>query len=331
MDEEGRLINQKRCPALATVVPDAANGRLGLRFPDGTRVAEDVRLGATVTTAFYGRPVQGRLLEGPWSEALSVHAGTALRLVRAEFPGDALDRGGWAGVSLISIGSLRALAAKAGRETVDPRRFRMTLTLEGLEPHGEDAWLGRRVRAGSALLDVEGNVGRCAVTTRDPDTGVRDLETLDLIEAYRRDVPTTEPLPFGVWSRVVEPGSVAMGDVAEPVIEAMQRRALLDQAALDGPARELVAARELQLAQHRRDVALDRLHRQVEAGGDLLVAVAARDQLEHLAFSCRQQVQLGVARRLAGAERVEHEAGESRREDGVAFGDAVDGGAELLA
>jgi uncharacterized protein YcbX len=57
-----------------------------------------------------------------------------------------------------------------------------------------------------------GNVGRCAVTTYDPDTAERDLETLDVIARYRASVLTTEPLPFGVWGEVVEPGRVAVGD-----------------------------------------------------------------------------------------------------------------------
>ncbi len=64
---------------------------------------------------------------------------------------------------------------------------------------------------------VRGNVGRCAVTTLDPDRGVRDLDTLGAIAAYRADVPTREPLPFGVWCEVVEPGPVAVGDAVEPV------------------------------------------------------------------------------------------------------------------
>ncbi len=50
------------------------------------------------------------------------------------------------------------------------------------------------------------NVGRCAVTTLDPETGIRDLDTLGTIAAYRADVPTREPLPFGVWCEVVAPG-----------------------------------------------------------------------------------------------------------------------------
>jgi uncharacterized protein YcbX len=213
VDETGHLINQKRVPALATVVPTVLDGRLGLRFADGTEVEDRVRLGDEVETVFYARrSVRGRFVVGPWSEALSRHTGASLRLVRTEREGDGLDRGGDAGVTIISTGSLRALAAQAGRDAVDGRRFRMLLTVDGLEPHGEDGWLGRRVRVGSAAVDLVGNVGRCAVTTRDPDTGVRDLETLDLIQAYRGELPTTEPLPFGVWGRVAEPGRVAVGD-----------------------------------------------------------------------------------------------------------------------
>jgi uncharacterized protein YcbX len=217
VNDTGHLINQKRVPALATVASSVANGRISLRFPNGTVVEDEVVLGDEVTTEFYGRPVSGRLVVGRLGEALSTHAGAPLRLVRAEREGDGLDRGGGAGVSLVSTGSLASLAEAAGRESVDGRRFRMTLTVDGLAPHGEDEWLGRRVRAGGALLEVVGNVGRCAVTTRDPDTGVRDLETLDLIESYRGRLETTEPLPFGVWGRVAEPGRVAVGDAVEPV------------------------------------------------------------------------------------------------------------------
>ena len=68
------------------------------------------------------------------------------------------------------------------------------------------------MRVGDALLRVTGNVGRCAATTRQPDTGVVDFKTLHHLRAYRGDVPTTEPLPFGVHARVLAPGRVRLGD-----------------------------------------------------------------------------------------------------------------------
>src|SRR5207248_2216916 len=97
------------------------------------------------------------------------------------------------------------------------------------------------------------------------------------------------------------------------------------------PARELVARRELELPEDARDVALDGLRRQGQASRDLLVEVAAGDELQHLALARGELVELGVAPdALAGAEGVEHEAREARREDGVALRDALDRGCQLL-
>jgi MOSC domain-containing protein len=221
VDDDGGLVNAKRVPPLLTVRAAVDNGRLILRFADGPAVEGEVqRLGDRIETNFFGRLVAGRIVEGPWAEALSELAGKPVRLARTEREGDGYDRGIQAGASLVSTASLEALRAASGAEQpVDGRRFRMTIGIDGVESHAEDGWIGSRVRVGGATILVREHVGRCAVTTRDPDTGVRDLDTLDVIAAYRGDVPTVEPLPFGVWCEVVEPGSVAVGDpvaVAEP-------------------------------------------------------------------------------------------------------------------
>ena len=188
-----------------------------LRFPDGSDVAGEMELGPRIVTSFFGRPVEGRLVEGPWSDALSAYVGRPVRLARTEREGDGVDRGRLAGATLVSTGSLDALRDAAGEnEPVDGRRFRMTIGIEGVEPHGEDRWIGSEVRVGGARVAVREHVGRCAVTTLDPDRGVRDLDTLGTIAAYRGDVLTREPIPFGVWCEVVEPGPVAVGDPVEP-------------------------------------------------------------------------------------------------------------------
>jgi hypothetical protein len=209
-------VSAKRVPPLLTVRPAVADGRLDLWFPDGRTVDGDVELGEHIETNFYGRSVPGRLVVGPWSEALSELTGKSIRLARTEREGDGHDRGPRAGASLVSTGSLEALRAAAGAEQpVDGRRFRMTIGVDGVDPHGEDGWIGDRVRVGGAVVVVREKVGRCALTTLDPDSGVRTLDTLAAIDAYRGDVPTREPLPFGVWCEVVEPGPVAVGDPVE--------------------------------------------------------------------------------------------------------------------
>jgi uncharacterized protein YcbX len=61
----------------------------------------------------------------------------------------------------------------------------------------------------------QGNVGRCAVTTQNPETGSPDLDTLKALAGYRSDLKTTEPLPFGVYAAVAQPGRVRVGDPVE--------------------------------------------------------------------------------------------------------------------
>ena len=49
-----------------------------------------------------------------------------------------------------------------------------------------------------------------------PETGAPDLDTLRVLGAYRGDLETSEPLPFGVWGEILEPGRVRLGDTVEP-------------------------------------------------------------------------------------------------------------------
>jgi uncharacterized protein YcbX len=53
------------------------------------------------------------------------------------------------------------------------------------------------------------------VTTQNPDSGAPDLDTLKALARYRGEVETTEPLPFGVYAAVAQPGRVRLGDTVE--------------------------------------------------------------------------------------------------------------------
>lgn len=219
VDEDGRRFGLIRHGPLVQVAAeyDAGAERLELRFPDGSAAGGRVALGEALTTDFYGRSVTGRVVEGPWNEALSQHLGQRLRLVQSDRPGDAVDRGG-GGVSLVSDASLDELGRQAGTEgPVDGRRFRMLLGVAGCRPHEEDGWLGGKVRIGEARVRLTGTVGRCAITTQDPETGQRDLDTLRVLKAYR-GVSEQGELDFGVYGHVVEPGRVRVGDPVEPLV-----------------------------------------------------------------------------------------------------------------
>jgi uncharacterized protein YcbX len=215
VDENDRLVNSKGLGVLQQVVPnyDEAAGLLALAFPDGTSVSQELALDGTVDAQFWNVGLPVRVVAGPWSEAISDFAGRDLRLVRA--PGPAPDRMRTGAATLLGTGSLRAMARVVGVDDVDGRRFRMNFGIDGVEEHEEDEWLGRRVRIGEAVVIPHGNVGRCAVTTQNPDTGAPDLDTLKALAAYRQDIETTEPLPFGIHMAVAEPGRVCLGDTVE--------------------------------------------------------------------------------------------------------------------
>jgi MOSC domain-containing protein len=215
VDEAGAMVSATRVGPLVAVEPDhdAEAGRLSLRFPGRDVVEGSVELGPPESVRFYDETLSARPVAGTFSEALSEHCGRPLRLFAtpAERPG--VDRGRDGATTLLSLASLDRLREQAGAsEAVDPRRFRMTFGVDGLQPHEEDSWVGRDVRVGEAVLRVGGHVGRCALTTRQPDTGVVDFKTLHLLQAYRGDLQATEPLPFGVHARVLEPGRVRLGD-----------------------------------------------------------------------------------------------------------------------
>ena len=218
-DDEGRLFNGKRHGPLVCVRPewDEATRRLALTFPDGTRVEGTVELGEPVAAEMYGGPLPSHRVRGPWEDALSEHVGEPLQLFWAD--GGAVDRAGRGGtVSLVSRGSLERLREEAGAERpVDGRRFRMLFEIDGVGAHEEDGWLGAQMRVGEAVIVLNGDVGRCAVTTHDPDTGVRDLDTLGVLAAYRRE-GRDEDLPFGVYGAVAAPGRVRVGDAVAPVL-----------------------------------------------------------------------------------------------------------------
>lgn len=216
IDERGRMQNGKQLGSLQELVTGVEGAELTVEFPDGRVVRDAIRTGEEVTARFYSRELAGRLVEGPWSAAISQFTGRQLRIVEAV---SAVDRGLAGAVSLVSQASLSRLAEEAGVETLDARRFRMTIEINGVEAHAEDAFLGQEFQIGEAVVRFEGNIGRCLVTGRDPDSGEPTLPTLDLLRAYRSEVDSTEPLPFGIYGRVVKPGAVRLGDRVAPAAD----------------------------------------------------------------------------------------------------------------
>lgn len=111
-------------------------------------------------------------------------------------------------VLVVNLNTVAAFELSAGVE-VDRRRFRANLYVEGLEPHEELRWLGRRIRAGDAELEVVSRCERCVVITRDPDTTQASPELL-------RVLTKTSDTCMGVYCRVARRGMVSTGDPCGP-------------------------------------------------------------------------------------------------------------------
>ena len=214
-NDDNRLVDQlivfKLVQVASRTDPEATT--LWMRFPDGTVVDDEVELAEAVETPIHGRTGVGHRVVGPWSEALTDFVGMPMRVIRCDRPGGTR-RGNPA--SILSDGSVRELAAHAGRDWVDSRRFRMLMDLEDAAAHEEDTWIGRRIRIGDAVLHVTKPDARCAMTTHDPDTGEPDLDTLRTIISYRGS-REGKHADLGVLADVEQPGRVRLGDEVVPL------------------------------------------------------------------------------------------------------------------
>ncbi|MET8472760.1 MOSC N-terminal beta barrel domain-containing protein [Streptomyces sp. NPDC006422] len=217
VDADGQLLSMTRTGAWAGHTAHYAeeSGTLTVTGPDGEQVGGEVRLGAALEVDFFGHhTVPCRYVEGPWAELLSERAGRPVRLVRPDAPNGGVDL---RPVTLLGEASVTELADRSGLDTVDARRFRMTLGFTGAAPHAEDTWEGRTLRVGEALLRVEGPVKRCGAVNRDPLDGSGGVRALSLIKRYRGlgDSTLGRGVLFGVYADVVTPGRVRVGDTLE--------------------------------------------------------------------------------------------------------------------
>jgi uncharacterized protein YcbX len=213
MDERGRVVTQREHGRLTLVEAtyDVDAGRLRLAFPEGAFEGE-VRTGEAVEGRFYGTPISGRVVEGPFDEALSTFVGKAVRLVKVDDDDDAFD---CYPLSMCSSASVAKVRAVAGLEALDERRFRQNIYVAGAgSAHEEDTWVGREVRIGAATVRALMPDARCVMTTHDPDTGDVDIDTLGVIASYRTDQP--DEVNFGVYCEVAVPAMIAVGDEVMP-------------------------------------------------------------------------------------------------------------------
>ncbi len=213
VDDDGGLQSCTRNPGLygLSAAYDQQTRRLEVSRGDEVLHSGVVEAATTVDTDMWGlRTLAGDVVADPvWGSFFSDVVGRRVQLVRAR--GSAFDVHP---VTLLGAASVARLASHAGLARIDPRRFRVLIELDSGDPHVEDTWDGELLQVGGAVLRAGGPVHRCATTTRDPDTGAVDLQTLRLITGYRGRQESVLGLGanFGVYAEVVEPGPISVGD-----------------------------------------------------------------------------------------------------------------------
>ncbi|MCB6180024.1 MOSC domain-containing protein [Rhodobacter sp. Har01] len=125
------------------------------------------------------------------------------RVIRV--PGQAMTDQDQPLVSINSLSSLADLAARLGQD-LSIHRFRGNIWVAGWAPWQELAMIGQEITLGSARLRVEEPVGRCQATGANPETGAFDADIMAALEGHFGHTD------FGVFARVIEGGTVALGD-----------------------------------------------------------------------------------------------------------------------
>jgi uncharacterized protein YcbX len=189
---------------------DAATDRLELSLGDARVEGSGRSSGAPIEVQLFDRGVPARHVDDAFDAFVrDVAHDDTLSLWRVDEP----EYGGGAHrVSVVSRASVADIGRRAGDEGLDPRRFRMLIEVEGIEPYEEDAWQGRRVRFGETIVRMGDRMPRCVMTTLDPDSGVQNAPVLDALAAYRK---VGTDLLLGVYGDVEQPGIVRLGDPVE--------------------------------------------------------------------------------------------------------------------
>ena len=206
-----RMVTQRQIGKLAQVRScyDAEGDTLSLAFAGGGEVRGRADMGEPVVVQVFRRSVNGGVVAGDLGAALSDFCGANLCLVKADRPGMCFDE---YPVSALSQASIDWLSGQAGGKPLSARRFRPNLLVGDCAAHEEDSWLGKSVRIGDSLrLRMVKLDPRCAITTLDPDTGKRDLDTPRLLLNRRPPIEGAGAY-FGVYGAVEATGTARVGD-----------------------------------------------------------------------------------------------------------------------
>lgn len=192
IDGESKMVTQRECPRVATLVPHVEEGRLRIALPSGGDIlvpfSADAWTDQQVTVDVWGHVYVGVVAAGPINSALSEAVGTPCRLAsirsdvfRTKHEVAFHDDSPLLAISQSSLDELnRRLPAP-----LPMNRFRPNLVITDAKPFEEDLW--QRVAIGETVLRAVKQCERCVTTTVDQVAGVfRGPEPLKTLATFRR-------------------------------------------------------------------------------------------------------------------------------------------------
>lgn len=124
------------------------------------------------------------------------------RIIRV--PGRGMTDSDFPSVTLCNLASHREVEQHIGHPlSID--RWRGNVWFDGMPAWEEFDWMDRHVQIGSAVFHVREHTDRCLATTANPDTGMRDADTLGALKHWGH-------ADFSVRAEVIQGGEIAIGD-----------------------------------------------------------------------------------------------------------------------
>ena len=111
----------------------------------------------------------------------------------------------FASISLLNSATNREISEQA-EQNLSMQRWRGNIHLTGLDPWEEFSWIGKKIRIGSTTLIIREPITRCMATTANPETGLRDADTL---AALRTGWSHQD---FGIYGEVLVSGKMSRND-----------------------------------------------------------------------------------------------------------------------
>lgn len=129
------------------------------------------------------------------------------RIVRV--PGRGMTDSDFPSVTLCNMASHRAVEGQIGHD-LSINRWRGNIWFDGLPEWQEFDWIGQDIQIGDVTLRGRERTDRCLATTANPETGVRDADTLDALNHWgHRD--------FSIRAEVIRGGDIRIGETVSPL------------------------------------------------------------------------------------------------------------------